>query len=83
MDTINWLHLRGLAMLAFLGLFFMYAVLVASWHNWRVKRRARRIALRHKLLSAESFAGGGPSPTAEPRAWRDLNSSVETPRRAA
>jgi hypothetical protein len=43
MDTINWLHIRGLALLALLGFFIIYTVLVASWHTWRVKRRARRV----------------------------------------
>jgi hypothetical protein len=40
METINWLHIRGLALLALLGFFIIYAVLVASWHNWHYKRRA-------------------------------------------
>ena len=39
MDTINWLHIRGLALLALLGFFILYAVLVASWHDWRDQRR--------------------------------------------
>jgi uncharacterized membrane protein len=58
MDTINWLHLRGLALLAFLGLFVMYALLAAYWHDWSAARRARRIAQQRKPLPAEPFGAG-------------------------
>ena len=56
MDSINWLHIRGLALLAFLSFFFPYVVLVASWHDWRGKRRARRVPKRSAPLATVSFA---------------------------
>jgi hypothetical protein len=73
MDTINWLHLRGLALLALLGLFIMYAVTRAFWQDWRVKRRTRRIPAQVVLPSAQpTTAGGGDGRIAQPRAWHDV-----------
>jgi cytochrome oxidase assembly protein ShyY1 len=83
MDTINWLHLRGLALLALLGLFVMYAVLAAFWQDWRVKRRTRRVPKQDASLTAEPFASGTVSPAAKPHAWRDERSAAGLIRRAA
>jgi hypothetical protein len=83
-DTINWLHLRGLALLALLGLFFIYALLVALCHDWRVKRRARRIAVQRKPPSAASaMTRGRAIRSAEPRALRGERSAADLTRRAA
>jgi hypothetical protein len=59
MDTINWLHLRGLALLALLGLLFIYALVVAFCHDWRIRQRARRITEQHRALSVEPAAPSG------------------------
>jgi hypothetical protein len=84
MDTINWLHLRGLALLALLGLFFMYALVVALCHDWRVKRRARRIAGQRKAHAMQpALARGGDRHVAAPRAWHDETSAADVTRRAA
>ena len=84
MDSINWLHLRGLAMLAILGLFFIYALLVAYCHDLRVKRRARRIAERRKSLPAQpAMAHGNAIRVAEPHAWHDARTALDVTRRAA
>jgi len=83
MDTINWLHIRGLALLAFFGFFIIYAVLVASLHNWRVKLRARRVPKQDATLAADPFASGAVSPAAKPLAWRDERSAAGRMRRAA
>ena len=83
MDTINWLHIRGLALLALFGFFIIYAVLVASLHNWRVKSRARRVPKQDASLAAEPFASGTVSPAAKPHAWRDERSAAGLIRRAA
>ena len=83
MDTINWLHIRGLALLALLGFFIIYTVLAASWHNWRVKRRARQVPKQDASLAAEPFANGAVSPASKPQAWRDERSAAGLTRRAA
>ena len=83
MDTINWLHIRGLALLALFGFFIIYAVLVASLHNWRVKSRARRVPKQDASLAAEPFASDAFSPASKPHAWRDERSAVGLIRRAA
>ncbi len=83
MDTINWLHLRGLALLALLGLFIMYALLVAYWHDWNAERRARRIAEERKPLPEGPVANGGGSPAAQPHAWHDKSSTMGLVKRAA
>jgi hypothetical protein len=82
MDTINWLHIRGLALLALLGFFIVYAVLVASWHNWRVTRRVR-VQKQDASLAAAPFAGGTTSPAAKPHARRDERSAPGLIRHAA
>jgi hypothetical protein len=71
MDTINWLHIRGLALLALLGFFIIYAVLVASWHNWRDQRRTRQVPKRNASHTAEPFASGTVSAAANPHACHD------------
>ena len=35
---INWYQIRGLALLAILGVFLMYAILVGAWQDRRTKR---------------------------------------------
>lgn len=82
MDTINWLHIRGLALLALLGLFILYAVLVASWHDWRDQRRKRLAPQRNALLAAEPFAGDTVGPAANPHAGHDER-EADPMRRAA
>ncbi len=37
----NWHQLRGLALLAVLGLFIMYFVLTGLWLNFRARQRSR------------------------------------------
>jgi hypothetical protein len=74
-DTINWLHIRGLALLGLLGFVITYAVLVASWHNWRIQQRTRQMPKRDASLAAEPFAGDTASPAANPQACHDERSA--------
>lgn len=75
MDTINWLHIRGLALLALLGFFIIYAVLVASWHNWRIQKRTRQMPKRDALHAAEPFVVDTVSHAANPPACEDERSA--------
>lgn len=82
METINWLHIRGLALIAFIGLFFIYALLVAFYQNWRANRRARRITEQGSLHAVEpAMPARGGIPVAEPRAW--LDAAIVSSRHAA
>ena len=82
MDTINWLHIRGLALLALVGFFVMYAVLVASLQKWRVGR-VPRVPRLDTPVEVESFAHGGISTVADPRDHREAASVANVMRRAA
>ena len=84
MDSINWLHLRGLALLALLGLYFTYALLVATWPTWRRKLRARRSAeLRASRLTRTESGRSEDGHVTSPRAWHDVKPAVDLTRHAA
>ena len=77
MDTFyNWNQIRGLALLAILGLFVMYALLAASLQNWHGRRRTPRITKQDSPLSAKpTKASTGGSGATEPSAWRDTSAA--------
>ncbi len=84
MDTINWLHLRGLALLALLGLFIMYIVLAAFLQDRRLKRRAPRVNEQSHPPSVEpAMTRDSASRVAEPHAWHDARPTLDVTRRAA
>ena len=85
MDTFyNWNQIRGLALLAILGLFVMYALLAASLQNWHGRRRTPRITEQDAPLSAKlPTTSSGGSVALEPHAWRDERPVADPARRAA
>ena len=81
MDTINWLHLRGLALLALLGLFVMYASLLVSWQSWQGRRRMTE--QDPPLFAKPTMTEGGDCSDAKPQLWHDARADADPKRRAA
>ena len=55
----NWHQLRGLALLAVLGLFVMYFVLTGLWLNFRARQRSRPPSAQDQPAASEVESSNG------------------------
>jgi hypothetical protein len=86
MDQLyNWQQMRGVAALAFLGLFIAYAFLVGAWQNWKARRLATHMTEQIQPASADPTMtrdSGDCRPLIR-RVFPDETASAGTARRAA
>jgi hypothetical protein len=86
MDTFyNWNQIRGLALLAILGLFVIYALMVGVWHSLEAKGTAMRVTEQEQPQSAGSaLTGRGDVRATDPeQVWSQEQRDAGPKRRAA